>query len=149
MEEKRITVKSFSSEAEAHLLRGRLGVEGISATVNRFSRYRAMASGGYQVKVFARDLERARAIVRKTERAIDMDEYVDAADDSYPRCPACRSVNVAVKPLPGRVLLACALLLGLPLLLVTRDWRCYKCGHRWQTGRRSRAGGAQKPDRGS
>ena len=61
----------------------------------------------------------------------DMDEYVDADDDSHRRCPSCRSVNLKVAPLPSSTLWFSVALLGLPLLFIKRDWTCAKCGHEW------------------
>ena len=126
------TVKSFKSELEAHLARTKLRDVGIEGSVNRFSRYRAMAAGGYQLKVHAKDLARARAILGKLDTEVDMDEYVSSDDASYARCPNCESVNVVADPFPRSVFWPSLLLLGIPLLLMKRDWRCRKCGHGWR-----------------
>lgn len=125
------TVRSFSSEAEAHLARSVLASSGIEASVNRFSRYRAIASGGYQLKVSERDYRRALAILEKCDKPVDMDEYVDADDTSYRRCPSCDSVNVAVAPLRSGQFLFALAGLGIPLIFIKRDWTCRKCGHGW------------------
>ena len=125
------TVQSFKSEAEAHLARSKLASMTIQASVHKFSRYRAMAAGGYVLKVAPRDASRARAILKKIDTEIDMDEYVDADDDSHRRCPSCRSVNLKVAPLPSSTLWFSVALLGLPLLFIKRDWTCAKCGHEW------------------
>lgn len=126
------TVRSFASEMEAHLARSRLGQEGIAATVHRFSRYRSMAGGGYLLKVDVHDKARAEQILEVAEAPIDMDEYVDPDDDAYPRCPKCRSVNVAIRPLSFRQTIAVAATFGIFLMLMKRDRKCAKCGHRWR-----------------
>ena len=128
----KVTVASYSNEAEAELAVGRLGCDGIEAEVHRFSRYRAMGAGGYQLKVESADLEAARRILSSIEREIDMDEYVDPGDTSYRRCPKCNSVNVTAGARPLGIVLASALLLGAPLFFVPRDWSCRKCGHAWR-----------------
>ena len=128
------TVMSFKSEMEAHLAQSKLSSSGIKSTVHRFSRYRALASGGYQLKVSTRDFAQARTILNKVADAeVDMDEYVSDDDESYTRCPVCRSVNVQAEPLSTQVFLLCVVLLGLPFLFIARDWSCRKCGHRWRT----------------
>jgi len=128
----KVTVASYSNEAEAELAAGRLGCDGIEAEVHRFSRYRAMGAGGYQLRVESADLDSARRVLGSIDREIDMDEYVDADDTSYRRCPKCNSVNVTAGARPLGVLLASMLLLGVPLLFLRRDWSCRKCGHAWR-----------------
>jgi len=125
------TVKTCKSEAEAHLAQSMLESAGIKAGVHRFSRYRAIGGGGYLVKVGPRDLARARAILKKTDRETDMDEYVSSDDDSYKRCPKCDSVNVDVEPLAGATLWLTVLLIGIPLLFMKRNYTCRKCKHAW------------------
>lgn len=128
----KVTIASYSNEAEAELAAGRLACDGVKGEVHRFSRYRAMGAGGYQLKVESADLDAARRILGGIEREIDMDEYVDPDDTSYRRCPKCNSVNVMAGPRPRRLVLASVLLLGVPLLFVARDWSCRKCGHAWR-----------------
>ena len=128
----KVTIASYSNEAEAELAAGRLASDDIKAEVHRFSRYRAMGAGGYQLKVESADLKVARQILSGIEREIDMDEYVDPDDTSYRRCPKCRSVNVTAGPRPLGVVLASVLLLGTPLLFLPRNWSCRKCGHAWR-----------------
>ncbi len=132
MSETHETVKAFSNEVEATLARSRLAQEGIDGTVHRFSRYRALAGGGYVLKVTAADLSRALALLDELDTGIDMDEYVDADDTSYRRCPACRSVNVDTRPLGGWQRLLAVVSLGLFLWCIKRDCHCAKCGARWR-----------------
>lgn len=128
----KVTVASYSNEAEAELAAGRLACDGINAEVHRFSRYRSIAGGGYQLKVDSAELVPARRILGRIDREIDMDEYVEADDASYRRCPKCNSVNVTAGPRRLGLVLASLLLLGVPLLFVPRDWSCRKCGHSWR-----------------
>lgn len=126
-----VVAKTCKSEAEAHLASSLLESSGIKASVHRFSRYRAIAGGGYLVKVSPRDLGRAKSILKKTDRETDMDEYVSDDDDSYTRCPKCNSVNITVTPLAGAALWLTVLLIGIPLLFIKRGHKCRKCGHAW------------------
>jgi len=128
------TVMSFKSEVEACLAQSKLASMGIQSRVHRFSRYRALASGGYQLNVARSDLDRARRLLNEiAEAGIDLDEYISSDDDSYPRCPACRSANVIVQPLPIALSLFAIALLGLPFLFIHRDWSCRKCHAHWRT----------------
>lgn len=132
MDESRRTLKSFPNEMQAYLLKGRLELEGIPATVHRFSRYRAMAGGGYLLKVRNSDFEKAQSILTALDTEIDMDEYVDSDDDTVRRCPQCNSVNVKLRPLPRKQAVFSLLSLGVLLLFLRRDWDCRKCGHHWR-----------------
>lgn len=126
-----VTLRSFKTEMDAHLAMGKLASEGIRASVHRFSRYRAMAGGGYQLKVPQEDLHRARAILGAITQDVDMDEYVSDDDDSYVRCPQCGSVNVTTAPLRGTALGLAIASAGVALLFLKRERSCRKCGHAW------------------
>ena len=138
MDEPRETVASFSNELEAHLARSMLEAAGIAATVHRYSRYRAIAGGGYLLKTTLSDVERARALLARLDAEVDMDEYVDRDDATCCRCPKCNSVNVQARPLTAKQTVLCALTVGVFLLLLKREWRCKKCGHQWH-GQRPQA----------
>lgn len=127
-----MTVQSFSSEIEAHLARTMLKSAGIEATVHRFSRYRAMAAGGYVLKVAPPQFKRASKILEKMAQPVDMDEYISSDDESVRRCPSCQSANVEARPLPAKLLALGILGLGVPLLFIKRDRTCRKCGHTWR-----------------
>jgi hypothetical protein len=118
---------------DAHLAQSKLASEGIHSTVHRFSRYRAIAGGGYLLKVPLPDLAHAKEILKKiASKEIDMDEYVDKDDDSYARCPKCKTVNVDTAPLTrGELIVACAGL-GVPMLFIKRDHSCRRCKHTWK-----------------
>ena len=102
------TVMSFKSEMEAELARSKLASAGIVSDVHRFSRYRALASGGYLLKVAPNDAGRARMIL------------------------GMASVNVEAAPLSTPVFLLSVVMLGLPFLFIPRNWSCRKCEHRWR-----------------
>lgn len=125
-------VKAYKTEFEANLARTTLRRAGIRSRVHRFSRYRALAGGGYLVQADPADVPKARALLDSLETVIDMDEYIDEDDATCQRCPACRSANVEARPLSGRQSVLVAATLGVALFFLYRDWRCTKCGHRWR-----------------
>ena len=120
-------VREFASETEAYLACSLLEQHGIAATVHRYSRYRAMAGGGYHLKVPKGQGRQAKALLG-TPGDIDMDEYADADDTRYRRCPECASVNVDSAALPPKQWLLNVLLLG----RLPRGRHCRKCGHDWR-----------------
>ncbi|MBI2424215.1 MAG: hypothetical protein HYV27_15395 [Candidatus Hydrogenedentes bacterium] len=125
-------VGAFSNEMEAKLVQGMLKEQGIPSTVHRFSRYRAMGGGGYTLKTAPEFKKRAEQFIQsKKGGPVDMDEYVDADDRSYRRCPQCNSVNVSADAYTGRQWVLGACTLGIGLAFVKRNWRCAKCKESW------------------
>ena len=127
-----VTVRTFGSELEAVLLRGKLAQHGLHPTVSQHSRYKAMAGAGFWVNVPRSEAARAREIIAELERPLDLDEYVDAEDERHVRCPMCRSVNVRARALSRGEQWRVMLSLGAWLLFVQRDRHCGKCGHAWR-----------------
>lgn len=125
-------LKRYPDSASACLVKSKLAQEGIPATVHRASRYAGMGGAGYVLRVDAENLERARGILEPFETEIDMDEYVDAGDTSYRRCPECRSVMVTRAPLTRAQRTVAIVTLGVGYTLVEKDFTCAKCGARWR-----------------
>lgn len=131
MAEPKTTIKTFQNEAEAELARQFLERHGIAATVHRFSRYRAMTGGGYLLKVEkSRSAEASKFL--KIDSEIDLDEYIDPDDESYPRCPTCRSANTISAPLTWPQMIVVLLGLGIPAFFIKRAHTCRKCGAAWR-----------------
>lgn len=124
-------LRHFSNSIEADLARTRLAADGIHATVHKVSRYRAMSGGGYVLRVPHHQTARAQEIMGPLNRPIDMDEYVDADDESYRRCPKCRSVSVEVIPLTPNQRRTLLMTLGLAFPFVKRRRVCTKCSSEW------------------
>ena len=133
MNESRETVRVFGSELEAHLARTLLEKHAIDSTVLRISRYRAMAGGGYGLRVPHDRLKEARRLLGELNNPVDMDEYIDADEPGHRRCPRCSSVNISAVPLPTKWFVMTFLSAGLLLFFLKRDWNCRKCGHHWRT----------------
>ena len=124
-------LRRYPESASACLVMGMLAQEGIPATVHRVSRYKAMGGSGYILRVNESDLARAEKLIKKADTGIDMDEYVDADDRSYRRCPQCRTVMIERAPLKWWQRSLAVATLGAGYLLVQKHFHCRKCGETW------------------
>jgi hypothetical protein len=127
-------LQRYPESASACLVRSMLLQKGIPATVHRVSRYAGMGGAGYVLRVDSGNLAKARALLQKKATKVDMDEYVDGDDNSYRRCPQCRSVMVVREPLSGAQRSMALWTFGVIFLFMRKSFRCEKCGERW-TGR--------------
>ncbi len=127
-------LQRYPESASACLVKSMLLQEGIPATVHRVSRYAGMGGAGYVLRVNSKNLAKARALLNKKDAGVDMDEYVDEDDNSYRRCPGCRSVMVVREPLNGTQRSLVIWTFGVGFLFMRKSFRCEKCGERW-TGR--------------
>lgn len=133
-------VAACAGPVEAHLIRCCLEAGGVEAFVTdehivSVQWLFSAAVGGVKVRVHARDVERARAILdaRRTHERSDSARFV--TDDLHaPRCPDCGSLDVE-RRFSRRVSFASALLLGFPLPWPLRRSRCRSCGARWRDPR--------------
>jgi putative signal transducing protein len=118
-----ITVARYLDVTEAQLARVRLGGEGIEAFVIEGTGFNPLlngASGGVQLQVRERDLDRAQAILAEVlpEADEDADPFLPGGERVV-RCPRCE-------------LEYCSFTRGsLVLLDTTERWRCQKCEHVW------------------
>ena len=128
----KVELKRYPENASASLVRGMLAQEGIEATVHRLSRYAGMGGAGYVLKVNEGDLNRAQALLRKSDTGVDMDEYVDAGDTSYRRCPECDSVMVRRDPFSPPKRLLCIGTLGVAFPFLEKSFHCTKCNATWR-----------------
>lgn len=124
-------LQRFPNSAAACLVKSRLSQDGIRATVRRGSRYQALGGAGWIVTVPVEQLAEARALLDRSNPEIDLDEYVDENSRAYRRCPGCRSVMLEQRPLTSRQRLLAIGTLGAGLWLITRHFRCRKCGTVW------------------
>ena len=127
----KVELKRYPENASASLVRGMLAQAGIDSTVHRVSRYAGMGGAGYVLKVEAADLTRAQTLLRESDTAVDMDEYVDADDTSYRRCPQCNSVMVHRDIFSGPKRLLCIVTLGVAFPVLEKSFRCTKCNATW------------------
>ncbi|RXZ44255.1 putative signal transducing protein [Crenobacter cavernae] len=138
----RITIAAFSTPFEAHLARGRLEAEGVTAWVVHEHHVAANwmlsnALGGVKVQVDERDAARAAAILD----AVDAGEFETALEAAAPdaapieraACPACGSREFSSGPSRPMVWLA-LLSFGLAEVIFPLRHgrhRCAHCGTRW------------------
>ena len=127
-------LQRYPNSASACLVKSMLAQEGIPASVHRVSRYASMRGAGYMLKVRSQDMAKARALLKKKDTKIDMDEYVDKDDNSYRRCPRCGSVMLGREPLTGSQRSLVIWTFGVGFLFLRKNFHCEKCGERW-TGR--------------
>jgi hypothetical protein len=124
-------LQRYPNSAAAYLVKSRLAQDGIPAAVRRGSRYQAMGGSGWVVSVPPDQLAQARAIIDSTNPEVDMDEYIDKDSRWYRRCPKCRSVMLERRPLSGWQRWCSVFTLGAGTLLLSKHFRCRKCGHTW------------------
>jgi hypothetical protein len=125
-----ITVGTFTTPEEAHLLRSQLESAGIPAYLH--SEYAVQNEwlgsnliGGVRVQISELDLEIAREFF-----AAEMIDPPPAAE-TIP-CPACGSGSTGPDPLPRHVGIFTLLIFHIPWPFIRRRWRCTDCGHRFK-----------------
>lgn len=130
------TVATFTSPWEAQLAKAALESEGIEATIadeNLIRLYWAISNaiGGVKVQVRQDDLERARDLLANLEPLSELYLVTDD-DEASRRCPECRSENVEFERWSRRGFVGSWILLGVPVPIPTRRWRCRNCGFAWR-----------------
>lgn len=128
----RVVLQRYPESASACLVKGMLETEGITSSVHRVSRYAGMGGSGYVLKVGPDDVAHARVLIDATPGEVDMDEYVDAEDTSYRRCPRCQSVMVSREAMTGAQRFVTLSTLGVAWFFLVKDFTCRKCGAVWQ-----------------
>ncbi len=128
-----VELQRFPENAAASLVQGMLEQEGIPAKVHRVSRYAGMGGSGYMLRVGEKDLAKARKLIARNTREVDMDEYVDKEDRSYRRCTSCTSVMINRTAFTGSQKVLMGVTLGLAWFFLTKDFCCRKCGHAWRS----------------
>lgn len=89
------------------------------------------ALGGVKLRVMEADAEKARDIL---QNQMDSSHFVDdPADERLPEsvCPKCGSTEIKSIDYKRRFS-ALSLLVGFPLLIFGKRYRCKICGHRWK-----------------
>lgn len=132
-----LTLKTFDSSLEAHLLKSRLSNEGIMAflfdenimTLNPL--YNIMV-GGIKLKVSELDFERAQRILNEIEQTPLRDE-----SNTVLVCPACRSGNYyqgykSMKGIGGILSAILAFMLTVFPLYFKSVYKCKDCGNEFQ-----------------
>ena len=116
--EKLVTVGTFAAPWEARLAQARLAFEGLDSVItdeNVGSLYGGGVVGGIKLRV--REEEAARATeVLAHQNPIPEIYLVTEEDARQPRCPSCRSDDIASEG------------------WLVRRWTCRRCGAAWKEG---------------
>lgn len=135
-----VQIDAFTHEIDAHLSGMRLEWAGIRCFyydehVVAVNWLYSFAVGRVKLKVAAADAERAIEILREPPAATVPDKSV-TYDPALPRCPQCESPDVYPEKVNRRLSYALWLLVGGPIAIPTKSWKCIDCGHRWKPQRR-------------
>jgi hypothetical protein len=126
------TIASFMNSEDAHLLRIKLGDEGINAIVNndimsQVLPYYTNAIGGVKVEVPDDEFEKAQAILNREQPQVNLREELI--------CPKCGSADIAQELNKKRFYVLSFLLtlfVGAPVPIVKRRYLCNNCNYLWK-----------------
>ena len=119
---------------EAQLVAAKLHSEGIPTNLadqNMAQMYSALIGIDVRVEVLAQDMDHARSVLEEVRATRAKDAAQEPYFDEDWRCAKCRSRLVDYAPLRTVTLVVTLVLLGLPLLFITRQKQCSNCGHSW------------------
>ena len=128
----------FDNLAMASILLSRLDAQGIDAAmldaeIVSMDPLMSPAIGGVKVAVRRMDEARVLAVVREgkesaeEEAASPHEQEGKARGERGRRCPHCNSTKTFKEKISGRAAALSILLLGFPLLIWHRGWKCAKC----------------------
>ena len=134
-----VTIAKYLDVTEAQLAKVRLGGEDIEAFVIAgagFNPLLAAASGGVQLQVRERDIDRARAILAEVQPDVDDEPEPEPAPggERVVRCPRCELEYCYHERMQatGQALGPLIVLAQVFTSSVTpKRWRCRKCEHVW------------------
>jgi rubredoxin len=134
-----VTIATFGEVTAAQLCRATLSASGVRAFVadehlSTLNPHYMGASAGIRVQVRKADEARALEILAAAAPAAEDEEEEDEDESSAedgPRCPRCGARYSYYEWSSWQVVLI-ALLLGLPLLFMSKQWSCRRCHHRYR-----------------
>jgi hypothetical protein len=132
-----VTIAKYLDATEAQLARVRLGGEDIEAFViegSGFNPLLAAATGGVQLQVRERDIDRARAILAQVQPDVDDELEPAPGGERVVRCPRCELEYCYHERMQatGQALGPLIILAQVFTSSVTpKRWRCRKCEHVW------------------
>jgi len=91
------------------------------------------AEGGIKLQVRRCDAERARQILSETvpaESGLPPQETGD--EPACPQCPKCHCEDVEYERFSKKAFFLSILLLGFPVALLKRTYKCKRCGYTWK-----------------
>jgi hypothetical protein len=134
----------FPTATEAHMAAAILDAEGIPVDVIDPSFKYGMTDGPATLRIAIDDRDLAIEILSATPAAKYLDvEYARPAASAIV-CPSCQSDDV-YQTWFSRRLFFIAMLIGIPIPLPMKFWRCSRCGHEWRpASRRSQLGSSSR-----
>lgn len=129
-----VTVRQFRDLPEALLAKGMLESSGITCSLAnenlvRLDWFISNFIGGVKLQVAPEDAALAMSVLNQP--VPENFEVEGVGKFEQPRCPACRSLDIAFEELNKPVAYATAYF-GVPIPLSERTWRCFTCGRRWK-----------------
>jgi len=139
MDDKLVTVASFSEPIQAHLASAKLEAEGIEYFIideNIVGMYwlYSQAVGGVKLQVRERDAEKATQLLQtgsqKQDAVVEKKESVKQGSDIC--CPKCGSGDIEYEKYSKTVFYLTILFFKFPVPFLKDEYRCNSCEHRWQ-----------------
>lgn len=130
------TVARFTEPYLAHIAKGRLEAEGVSAVVLdehivSMNWLYSFAVGGVRTQVLDSDLDQARLILKKDffEELLETSE-AQQAPSPEDICPKCRSLSISGNPYSFWSLIP-SLFFSAPIFFRKKKWVCNDCNSKW------------------
>ncbi len=128
-----VTVAQFANPADAHLARMMLEASQIQSFLidehlGGFHSVNPLAHGGIKLQIRPDDLDEALEVLSEAPCGLPHQQQTE----TLRTCPNCGCVNVSDKNISRGMILLSLLLLGLPLLFLTRTLTCETCAHQWK-----------------
>ncbi|MGB9335819.1 MAG: hypothetical protein WCB14_12475 [Candidatus Acidiferrales bacterium] len=83
------------------------------------------------VKLWARENEADDGFDLLDQEIPEKFEIEGLGEYTQPRCPQCRSFEVSYQELVKVATYLATFILGLPIHITRRAWKCHACGHSW------------------
>jgi hypothetical protein len=132
-----VTIATFRDVFEADFVKTMLDLEGVPCLLESLDMVLlrwdySNAVGGIKIKALAQDAERARQLLR--EKPIRPDSTrLKISDPEYDlACPRCSSLDVRYEKYSRCVFFVSWLILGFPIIIPARRFKCRACRHRWK-----------------
>jgi hypothetical protein len=133
-------VAVFNNTIAANLCKARLESEGIECFLQGETAMNLHLRGSsifldVRLAVRESDAERAVEILKKEplETDVEIEEEDTGGKDLQERhCPRCGSSDVVSQKHTPALILISLLLLGVPILLMRKKWKCRGCWHTWK-----------------
>lgn len=132
-----ITTAVFTNPIEAHIVRGRLEVEGIPAFVihehhiwaNWFYSY---ALGGVKVQVNYSNISAAKELLEKLKNA-EFEKLLEENEGTYEKisCLNCKSQSIEECRFSERIALIVFWIFAIPIPYIQGKLKCLSCGNKW------------------